>query len=58
MGNSYLGKLLQHMLGMSCYLVKASIHECVATCPCAAVWGRFGEGETWSQEWDLGKELR
>lgn len=54
MANPCLEKLLQHMLGISCYLIKASIHGCVSTCPHAVVWGRSGGGETWSQRMGCG----
>lgn len=55
MVNPCLGKLLQHMLEMSCYLVKASIHGCVSMCcDVGQVWGRRDlepENRMWEKRW-------
>lgn len=54
MVNPCLGKLLQHMLEISCYLVKASIHGCVSTCwDVGQVWRRRDletENGMWEKE--------
>lgn len=54
MVNPCLRKLLQHMLEISCYLVKASICGCVSTCcDVGQVWGRRDletENGMWGKE--------
>lgn len=54
MANPCLGKLLQHMLKMFCYLVKASIHGCVSTC--CSVGAGLREEKPGAREWDVGEK--
>lgn len=54
MANPCLGKLLHHMLEMSCYLVKASIHGCVSTC--CSVGAGLREEKPGAREWDVGEK--